>query len=137
MQKNFNQEDLRTSQNLIRFGSTKEKYWIYHGIVMWFVYNCLMLVQIMTNRYLRHKWKLSMKLHLASALTMMFLSALGFYFMYVYIDNQVKIYQHGAIHVVLGFSTIFSLVVNIGLGIKAYFHRSNPNSNWNTTAVIR
>lgn len=122
---------------LIRFGSTKEKYWLYHGIVMWFVYNCLMLVQIITNRYLKHKWKLSMTLHRTSALAMLVFTALGFYFMFAFLGNKIDIEKHGVIHVVLGFSTMSALVVNIGLGIRAYYHRTNTKSNWNTTAVIR
>jgi cytochrome b involved in lipid metabolism len=84
-----------------------------------------------------------MKLHVASAIAMIVLSALGFYFMADYIKIVIdaehkKIVDFAApIHVVLGFSTMLSLLINTGLGIKAYFHRINPESNWNTTAVIR
>ena len=93
---------------------------------MWFVYNFLMLVQFISHRYMRHKWKLAIKIHVATAFTMMVFSALGFYFMFVYLDNTVLFLEKGIIHVALGFSSLLSLLVNIGLGMKAYFHRTNP-----------
>lgn len=112
-------------------------FWIYHGLIMWFVYNVLMLVQIVSHRFLRHEWKLAIKLHVVTAVTMVFLSALGFYFMFAYLGNEVAVFKWGKIHVILGFSTFATLAITIAFGLCAYSKRVQTESNWQATQLIR
>ena len=111
----------------------KNKFWIYHGLLMWFSFSALMLVQIFTHRYLRHKWNFAIKIHITSALMMVIFSAFGSYFLFNFLGNKVTFFKYGYIHVILGFFSLCSLLINSYLGLKAFFLRRQLKENWNYT----
>lgn len=70
---------------------------------------------------MRHEWKLASKIHIASAILMVVFSAIGFYFMFSALNYNVVMLEYGGgIHVILGFFSLVSLLVNSYLGLKAF-----------------
>ena len=100
---------------------------------MWFAWTLISILQVATNRYLKHKWQLSQKLHtvlglLAGAFTitavLLALSASGWVFYFDHLHNLL-----GFIFMIVG------LLLVLG-GLTTLLLRSYTNYAWKSNNVI-
>jgi hypothetical protein len=113
----------------------RERFPIYtwHGVIMWFAWTLISILQVATNRYLKHKWQLSQKLHtvlglLAGAFTitavLLALSASGWVFYFDHLHNLL-----GFIFMIVGMLLVLG-------GLTALLLRSYTNYSWKSNNVI-
>lgn len=98
-----------------------------HGMLMWFAWGVLGLIQLISNRYLKHHWKVSMLLHRSTATIILVVTTV----VSVSIFKKYEWKLRGGVHpLVATLVGIFGIMLFLG----GYISRSKLiTSRWNTS----
>ena len=116
-----------------------KNFWIYHAVVMWFVFNVMLLIQFASHRYYRHKWKYSLIIHIVNACLMLCFSAVSVYFIatYLRVHYLLPLFAIKSVHMYIGWVNISFIMINAILGVIAYRNRTSGRNDWNTQKVLK
>jgi hypothetical protein len=105
-----------------------------HGVIMWFAWTVIALMQMGTGRYLKHYWKIRQTLHTALGLTSLVLTIVGF-FIILREAHWTLIIK--AWHNITGVIFFFLCILLCLGGCYALYLRRYANMDWKTKAMLR
>jgi Cytochrome b5-like Heme/Steroid binding domain/Eukaryotic cytochrome b561 len=105
-----------------------------HGLLMWASWSLLGLVQIITNRYLRHKFKWSKRIHMISGSLLCASVITGFMFIFkVVLGGEIDL---DSVHTILGNLVVLTgTLVTLG-GFLTQFVLGFSNMQWKTNVAL-